>query len=145
MNHKITSKIAFSFKQIFKLQTTNYKLLLLLLPMLLPAISFAAYGLPNPTTPESVNDIFKGFSEGNIMGMFPAIILAGVVTFLAGVVAYVTAGDDEEKKAGGRQVILYGLIVLFIMISAWGFVGLLHNSFFNEELSIPNYLPTPIR
>lgn len=133
MNHKIISKI---------IKAKSYKLLFL---FLFPAVSFAAYGLPNPQTPESVNDIFTGFSEGNIMGFFPAIIIAGVVTFLAGVVSYVTAGDDEEKKSGGRQVMVFGIIVLFIMISAWAFVGLLHNSFFNEEIGIPNYLPTPLR
>lgn len=57
------------------------------------------------------------------------IILVGVafVLFLWGIVQYITAGADEEKRAGARNYIIYGIIGLFVMIAAWSLVALLAN------------------
>ncbi len=99
-----------------------------------PLISFAA----QPTT---INEIFSGFVEGNMSGLIPACILVGLITFLAGVINYVRAGDDEESRSKGRAVMIYGVIIMFVMVSAWGFVRILYYSFFSEEMTLPNYLP----
>ncbi len=63
--------------------------------------------------------------------------LAGVV-FLVGVVGYVRAGDDTEKRAGGRDLMWFGIVALFVMISVWGFVNILTRSFFGKEASFPS-------
>ena len=74
-------------------------------------------------------------------GLVPLLVLIGLVTFLSGVVGYVKAGDNEEKRAAGRQVMTYGIVVLFIMMAYWGFVGFFTQSFVGEDPKIPNYLP----
>ena len=113
------------------------KTLLTFVTLLSPAIAFADI----PKTPRTANDIFTGFSVSNLSGLIPVLILVGVVTFLSGILKYLGAGDNEEKRAAGRQVMMFGIVVLFVMVSYWGFVNILTNSFFGKTYGIPNYLP----
>lgn len=72
--------------------------------------------------------------------VIPFLITLGMVIFLVGIISYVKAGDDEEKRSQGRGLMLFGIIALFIMISAWGFVNILSNSFFGgnaENQALP--------
>ena len=99
-------------------------------------------------TPQTINQIFLNFAVFNMVKFVPALILVGLVTFLAGVVSFVNAGDNEEKRAAGRSVMVYGIIVLFVMISLWGLVSILTQSFFTGSYSkptLPNYLPDIIK
>lgn len=107
-----------------------------LLPFFFPLIALA-----QNKTPQVISDIFFGFSVGNLAGLIPALIAVALVTFLSGVVVFVGAGGDEEKRQNGRQVMIFGLIVLFVMIAFWGIVGLITKEFFGTSPKTPNYLP----
>ncbi len=37
--------------------------------------------------------------------------------------------SDEEKREAGKQMIYYGIIGVFVMISVWGFVNILDKTF----------------
>jgi len=68
-----------------------------------------------------------------INSVIPLIIGIAVLTFLWGLVQYVTAGADEEKKAAARGIIIYGIIIIFVMTAVWGFVGILSRSIFGTS------------
>ncbi|HRY62279.1 MAG TPA: hypothetical protein P5056_00690 [Candidatus Paceibacterota bacterium] len=74
---------------------------------------------------------FKGFL-GNIMSqlnILPAFLLAlAVVYLLWNIVKYVQSGDPK-KMAEAREVITYSIIFIFVMVSVWGLVDLLVNTF----------------
>ncbi len=36
---------------------------------------------------------------------------------------------SEEKREEGKQTVYYGVIALFVMMSIWGFVNILNNTF----------------
>jgi hypothetical protein len=108
----------------------------------LAMISFAPLAFADGAkTPKTINDIFIGFATGNLGGLIPTVVLVGLITFLAGVLKFVRAGDNEEKRASGRQVIIYGIIILFVMMAYWGFVRILTQSFFGADPKLPDYLP----
>jgi fumarate reductase subunit D len=98
----------------------------------------------------------SGYSnEGTIAGMIGYIIdfvldpvvslliAAAVVVFLWGVVKYITSGDNEEERKKAKDLIIYGIIGLFVMVSVWGLVGLLTGTFdLNDDIpEIPKYTP----
>ena len=60
--------------------------------------------------------------------LVPLAIGLAVVIFLFGVIKYVTAGDSEEGRKTGRQMMLWGIIGLFVMVSVWGLVLVLNTS-----------------
>ena len=79
----------------------------------------------------------------NILGrLVPLFISAAVVLFLYGVLTYIFSGGDEEKRAAGRQYMIYGIIAIFVMVSVWGLVNLLRDSLqLNQANNVPNLLP----
>lgn len=72
-------------------------------------------------------------------GVTLLLIAFAVVLFLFGVIKYMTSGADEEKRKEARNTIIYGVIGLFVMVSVWGLVGLVGNTFDldNSTLSPP--------
>ncbi len=100
------------------------KLNLILSGIFLPAISFAQE---------------EGMTAFQLLGQIthwigavvPIIIGIGVLVFLWGVILYVLNSNDAGK-AKGRTFMLWGIIALFVMVSVWGLVRLLQNSFLGE-------------
>ncbi len=60
--------------------------------------------------------------------LIPALITLGIVYFIWAVISYVIAGDEEKKKEG-RTHMIYGIIGLFVIVSVWGLVTVLANTF----------------
>jgi hypothetical protein len=55
------------------------------------------------------------------------IIMAAVVVFLYGVFKFMRAEGEDKQK--GREFIFWGIIGIFVMISLWGLVAILQNTF----------------
>lgn len=108
-----------------------------ILALAFPSFAFAA---SNCEPPDTINEVFGCFIFSNMTALIPVLVLVGLVTFLSGVVKFVRSGDNEESRKAGRDIMIYGIIVLFVMVSFWGFVGILSQTFFGEEAGIPNYL-----
>lgn len=70
----------------------------------------------------------------------PFLIVLGGVIFMVGVLKYITAGDNEEKRQAGRQIMIFGVIALFVLVSVWGLVRILTQSFFGTD---PQYSSLP--
>ncbi len=51
-----------------------------------------------------------------------------IIWIIVSVVRYLIAGGEEGRKKGG-EAILYGVVGLFVILSIWGLVYLLTNSF----------------
>jgi len=58
----------------------------------------------------------------------PLLIALGVVYLVYGIVTYVIAGD-EEAKTTGRDKIISGIIGLAVIVSIWGLVYMVTNTF----------------
>jgi len=73
----------------------------------------------------------------------PIIISIAVVWFLWGVFQYVIASDPEEKT-GARNHMIWGIIGIFVMVSVWGIVNLLKDTFnLNNSVQLPATIPIP--
>ena len=53
-----------------------------------------------------------------------------LVVVLWGVVKYIAKGDQPEERKKGEQLMLYGIIGLFVMLSVWGLVSIFTKTFF---------------
>lgn len=68
-----------------------------------------------------INDV-KDFITGTII---PFLIVIATLIFIVGILRYITAGGDEEKIKQGRNMMIFGIIALAVMIAMWGIVNLL--------------------
>ena len=74
---------------------------------------------------------------GTLVGLIiPILIAVALLVFIVGVIKYITAGADEEKRKEARNTIIYGIIGLFAIVSVWGLVNILQSTFGITETSI---------
>ena len=73
----------------------------------------------------------------NLIILFFAL---AVVFFLYGILKYIYSADNEDSRKASRDIMVYGIIGLFVMVSFWGFVNILINTF---ELDTYPYVEVP--
>ncbi len=61
-------------------------------------------------------------------GLIGVIITIAIIVFFWGLVKYLTT-IGGEGKAEGLQIMMYGLVAIFVMVSIWGLINLLQNTF----------------
>jgi hypothetical protein len=84
----------------------------------LPLVSFAAINNISDVGQFIINII------NNIL--VPVLFAVAFIVFLWGVFkAFILGANDEEAKEGGKNLMLWGLIGFFVMISIWGLVNIL--------------------
>ena len=59
---------------------------------------------------------------GLITSITPIIVALALLYFFWGLAKYVLSAGDEDKKTEGRNVMIWGIIALFVMVSVWGLV-----------------------
>ena len=70
----------------------------------------------------------------------PIVITIALIYFIYGVAKYVTAKEDEDKEQA-RNVMIYGTIGLFFIVSVWGIVLLLQQFTGVQPIQTPPTLP----
>lgn len=58
----------------------------------------------------------------------PVLLAIASIVFIWGVVLYITGAGDEEKRKKGQNMIIYGLIGLFVLVAFWGIVNVAVNT-----------------
>jgi len=70
----------------------------------------------------------------------PIVVALALLAFFWGLVRYIFAAGNEEAKAEGKRIMLWGIIALFVMVSVWGlviFVGELFGIDQGEGIDVP--------
>ncbi len=100
--------------------------------VLVPAVSFAQDYV---TADNTANSSCASVDAGTIMfiicrialiinTLIPVAISAGALLFIWGVVTYVIAKDEEAKKRG-KNLIIWGLAGLAVIVSIWALIAIL--------------------
>ncbi len=93
----------------------------------LPATVYAA---------ETVYDVL--FTVQNIINTLVPIVLGlAVLGVFWGMVRFLFGGSDSEARKGGIKTMLLGILVLFVMVSLWGIIGLLQRTIGIEDAPSP--------
>ena len=69
--------------------------------------------------------------------IIPVFVAAAVVFFLWSVLKYVNSGDNVEVRIQARGLMVYGVVAIFVLVSVWGFVGLLDGVFNLDNSNLP--------
>ncbi len=77
----------------------------------------------------SLGHIFKWGSCTIIQFIIPFLFTLATAGFIWGIIQFFLNPDNEEKRKKGKTYMIWGLITLFVMVSMWGLVGVLSNTF----------------
>ncbi|MEK7227443.1 MAG: hypothetical protein AAB641_00950 [Patescibacteria group bacterium] len=90
--------------------------------------------------PRTFADIIKIFT-GLISLAVPVVAALALLAFLKGLVAFIAKAGDEKSHAEGKNLMVWGLVALFVMVSIWGIVRFLSGEVgFGPTLKLP-FLP----
>lgn len=64
-----------------------------------------------------------------INALVPIIISLALVVFFWGLVMYLAVLGDDEKRKKAIQLMIWGVVAIFVMVSIWGLVRLLQSTF----------------
>jgi len=84
--------------------------------------------VPNLVYAKTLFDVFLDFL---LIFDFLVPVLTGLalIYFIWGVVKFVANQDNENERNAARQQMIYGIIALFVIISVWGLVNVLDETF----------------
>lgn len=85
--------------------------------------------MTTPTTFKELVNLFLG-----LINLAIPLIIAGVFLIFAWklIDAWVINVADEKKREEGKQLLVTAVLVLVLLISAWGIVFMLRNSIFGS-------------
>lgn len=58
----------------------------------------------------------------------PIVISLAVIVFIWGVLKFVMSAGNEDARKEGRNLMIYGIIGIFVMVSVWGLVRVLQSA-----------------
>ncbi len=94
-----------------------------------PFVASAATCVPDETKMDSIGHIFNWASCTLVVYIIPFLFTLATAGFIWGIVQYFLNPDNEEKRKKGKTYMIWGIISLFVMVSVWGLVGVLSNTF----------------
>ncbi len=90
---------------------------------LVPAAAFAAPSLVGG----------QGTVLGNIGALInqatPIVVALGLLAFFWGLVQYIFQSGNDDKRKKGLQIMIWGIIALFVMLSVFGIINALQATF----------------
>ncbi len=117
------------------------RFLVILFTLFLPTLTFA---FPSDcavrTPPESLCDVFLVFTD-LIYSALPLVIGIALLVFFWGLAKFILRAGDEKAREEGKQIMKWGIIALFVLVSVWGIIEFLQGEFGFSNLGIPR-LPT---
>jgi hypothetical protein len=57
--------------------------------------------------------------------LVPLVSTLAIVFFFYGLAKYVLNAGDEEKKAEGKNIMIWGVLAMFVLVTIWGIIGFL--------------------
>ena len=75
--------------------------------------------------------------------LVPVLFAIAFIVFLWGAFqTFIMGSNDEEVKTNGKNLMLWGLIGFFVMVSIWGLVNILTGSVTFGNNATPTTVPT---
>ena len=111
----------------YRYVTKSLKGLLVPLSFFVPFIVYAG-ALATPRFDTVIDNYIGGFRLAG--GMFLAI---AVFVVIVGIVRYFNAGDNPERRSDAVQLLTWGVITVFVMLTFWGLVNILLATFFTPQ------------
>jgi Type IV secretion system pilin len=90
-------------------------------------------GVQDPSVVHAA-DTLKSIIEVRVLPILSSfinlILTLSVLMFIVGVIRFMYTAGDDKSRSEGKQLMLWGTIALFVMVTVWGVVGIIKTTFF---------------
>jgi succinate dehydrogenase/fumarate reductase cytochrome b subunit len=95
----------------------------LFIPIVIFFLSF------NIASADKVDEFIQKLNEHILNPLISLLFVCAFVVFLYGVVEFIWNANNEQERSRGAQHILWGVIGMVVMISAWGILAIVRGTF----------------
>ncbi|MEK7477853.1 MAG: pilin [Patescibacteria group bacterium] len=101
------------------------------------------FGLSSPllalavTHGPTFGTVATNFTARVLAPLVGLLLTAALVVFFWGMVKYINSLSSEKDKQEGKQLMIWGVVALFVMVSVWGLVNLLQGTFLGDVSTTP--------
>ncbi|MFA5830671.1 MAG: hypothetical protein WC878_02460 [Candidatus Paceibacterota bacterium] len=88
----------------------------------IPLVAFAA----------DINSLLDMLLEVT-MGIIKICGVLAFVAFFYGLVLFLFSNEDDKKKEQAKNIMAWGTLALFILVTIWGIIGFIQNTIGNTE------------
>ncbi len=88
-----------------------------------------------------LQDLFNYINCIINISIIPLIFTVAMAFFVWGVVQYMLADANESKREIGKQYMVWGIVALTVMVTMWGLVNMLGNTFGLDTGFVPQVSP----
>jgi len=81
--------------------------------------------------------LISNFNSQIIAPLILLLFILSLVMFFWGVAGFIRGSDNEEARKTGRNHMIWGIIGIFIMVSAWGIILMVTNTFGMTTPTLP--------
>lgn len=81
---------------------------------------------------------FVGFLIGIINSLLVLLIALALLVFFKGLVSFIAKSGDAKSHQDGKNLMIWGLVGLFVMVSVFGILQFAYNDFgFGRPFGLP--------
>ncbi len=106
-----------------------------------PSANTESYLASSGTYPKNFKELVT-FFLGFINKILPILVAMTMLVFFWGLIGLIRNSGDEKAVKDGKQLMLWGIVGLFVLISFAGIISLFTGDFFGQSFGIPQ-LPEP--
>jgi heme/copper-type cytochrome/quinol oxidase subunit 2 len=89
------------------------------------------------TTPKNLTEIIGLFTNIGL-AIIPFLGAVAFLVFVWGVARFIRSAGSEKEIKDSKNLIIWGIIGLFVLITIWGIITFLRGEFgFNDKIGIP--------
>lgn len=69
----------------------------------------------------------------------PIVVALALLYFFWGLATYILNASNDEKKKEGKNIMIWGILALFIMVSVWGIINVVRDTFNldDNQINVP--------
>ncbi len=66
--------------------------------------------------------------SGIVEQLVSLLMALAILVFFWGIVKFIANMDDEDSRKGGKHLMIWGMIAIFVMVSFWSIIGYVQES-----------------
>lgn len=66
----------------------------------------------------------------------PIVVALALLYFFWGLAQYILNSSDDKKQKEGKNIMIWGIIALFVMVSVWGIINVVRDTFNLDDNTI---------
>jgi hypothetical protein len=89
---------------------------------------FISFIVPVYVNAQGIQQLISSYS--GVLAKVPAVLVGlALVFFLWGLAKFILVAGNEKKIAEGKNLMIWGIVAIFVMVSIWGIVNILQGTF----------------